>query len=672
MKPFAYVFSSWMFFLSTSVTIPVYAFCGTPGKDGTATITGSVNTYYRGSSSGASGSAVTVGAINGSGATSPIAAGDMVLIVQMQGADINSANTNQYGDGAGSGATANSDVYGGPNYAGGFLSNTNLIAGKYEFAVAASALSGGSFNLTAPLINTYLNGTNRRYQVIRVPQYANATIGAGGVTAPAWDGNSGGIVAIDLAGQLTLSGNIDVSGRGFRGGGVRNVAAQTNPQPSDYVGLVNTAKGGAKGEGIAATPYRTYSTILGLSAIGTDALPGGDLMRGAPANAGGGGNQHNNGGGGGGNGGAGGRGGAGWNGNVWNADGPIRGGMGGSPTTASSTPTRMFFGGGGGAGDVGGNSSTNPQGSGGAGGGMIFVRGKNIVGSGSFNASGAQGTDLVSTDATGGGGAGGSILVSIQSGTLGAVSLTAVGGRGGNNNLGTGTPEQDGPGGGGGGGVVYSNVPVSTTLTAGGAGTLTTGSTSPGDPSGHYYATAGFNGLTGTFGTPILTIGAQSGAECLAALTVTKTVSLLCDPSNGSTNPKNIPGAVVRWKISVANAVGSGSSATLNQVADTLDANLNFEPNFITGAGVGVVCSSASGAPVSAAGNGFRFDLLGDSRPGTYPKFFTSANDADSANLSGSSITLNYLTAMPIEGSYAAGELKAGETATFEFNSVVK
>ena len=65
--------------------------------------------------------------------------------------------------------------------------------------------------------------------MIRVPQYYNATI-TGTVTAIPWDGISGGIVALDVAGTLNFNGRaIDVSDRGFRGGEGRSVSSASGP-----------------------------------------------------------------------------------------------------------------------------------------------------------------------------------------------------------------------------------------------------------------------------------------------------------------------------------------------------------------------------------------------------------------------------------------------------------
>jgi hypothetical protein len=96
--------------------------------------------------------------------------------------------------------------------------------------------------------------------VIRVPQYFNATM-TGAVTASPWDGNSGGIVALDVAGTLTFANHtIDVSGAGFHGGVGRSVfSAFGLYSPTDYV-RENETSGGQKGEGIAGDPQPSQDT----------------------------------------------------------------------------------------------------------------------------------------------------------------------------------------------------------------------------------------------------------------------------------------------------------------------------------------------------------------------------------------------------------------------------
>jgi len=66
--------------------------CSIPGQSGNATIAAQPNTFFPGIASPLLGAtSITVGA--GTGVSSPISAGDLLLIIQMQGADINAAST---------------------------------------------------------------------------------------------------------------------------------------------------------------------------------------------------------------------------------------------------------------------------------------------------------------------------------------------------------------------------------------------------------------------------------------------------------------------------------------------------------------------------------------------------------------------------------------------------
>lgn len=168
---------------------------------------------------------------------------------------------------------------------------------------------------------------------------------------------------------------------------------------------------------------------------------------------------------------------------------------------------------------------------------------------------------------------------------------------------------------------------------------------------------------TPTFGCAVAT----SITPALAQLTFTKTVTLICDSVNGITNPKNIPGAIVRWTMTVVN---SGiTPVNLTTVTDLLSANTTFDSNLVTGAGGTPGCNSSTGTPESVAGKGFKLSIVGGSRPAaSYPKFFTTAADADAASLSGSTVTINYALGLPLEGTYTAGQLNSGESVTVYFN----
>ena len=73
--------------------------CTNPGKDGPATVAGIVNSFYPGVTSSAGSSSVRTSAIDtsGGGSSTPIGAGDLILIIQMQDADITTTNDSSYG-----------------------------------------------------------------------------------------------------------------------------------------------------------------------------------------------------------------------------------------------------------------------------------------------------------------------------------------------------------------------------------------------------------------------------------------------------------------------------------------------------------------------------------------------------------------------------------------------
>ena len=164
-----------------------------------------------------------------------------------------------------------------------------------------------------------------------------------------------------------------------------------------------------------------------------------------------------------------------------------------------------------------------------------------------------------------------------------------------------------------------------------------------------------------------------------AVISVTKTSTLMCDPFNGSSaDRKNIPGAIVRWTITISNAAGATTSATLAQVSDTLNANTTFDANLVTGAGAPATatsCTSAGGAPESAAGSGFKIDVTGDTRAagsgGAFPAFLTTAANADGATHAAVVVTIDYAQALPAGGTYGAGELKPGESVVVYFNVTI-
>lgn len=448
-----------------------------------------INTYYPGTASAAAGAtSITLG--TATGAATPIAAGDLLLVMQMQDASIDATNTATYGDG----------VAGDP----GSGTTDPRNSGLYEYVVATNAvpLAGGTLNLGCGTLKAYTNanavaGTSgqRRFQVIRVPVYASYTLGA--ITALAWNGATGGVLAFDVSGTLTLnSATVSVDGLGFRGGAARGQTTGSGTY-TDYRTLVANLANGTKGEGIAGTPYYVFTPPSTSTNTGVEGYPNGSFARGAPGNGGGGAtdrdppaNDENPGGGGGANGGGGGIGGIGWCAAFTNTapyygcgyaalflagvnPNGSSGGFGGS-AVAGLGATRLTLGGGGGSGTT--NNSTGTLGalssSGAAGGGIIMIRAGSMTGSATFNANGSNGDSSIQNDGSGGGGAGGVVMINTGSG-MGGVTINVKGGAGGSNLIGSAGVTPHGPGGGGGGGYAISSAATAGCNNAGGASGVT-------------------------------------------------------------------------------------------------------------------------------------------------------------------------------------------------------
>ncbi|HEY4708814.1 MAG TPA: C25 family cysteine peptidase [Candidatus Acidoferrales bacterium] len=585
---------------ATVVTVVQPLVCGTPGKDGAGgTLTGVVNTYYAGVGTPAAGTASLTVTTPSSGSATQIGVNDLVLVIQMQGAQINSTNTSSYGDG----------VSGDPGSGSTSLGNS----GQFEFVTVTAVTAGtGTETLTIQgsgagggLLNSYASvaASNtstppqgiQTFQVIRVPQYASATLSST-LVALAWNGAVGGVLALDVSSQLTLSGTVVLDGQGFRGGGGRSLAGATGLLSTDDVTLSTLAANGSKGEGIAGTPHyiapSTASIAPATTATSTaqtylEGLPNGSYARGAPGNAAGGAtdahpsaNDQNSGGGGGANGGTGGIGGFGWD------SAGIVGGFGGVAFPASTAAVVM--GGGGGAGTTNDGSYWNPTtnaggadcgtnctgiySSGVAGGGIVIIHAGSFTGTGTITANGQNALET-ENDGGGGGGAGGSILVSANSGGLTGLTASAVGGNGGVTwpEEAAGTPfpgNRHGPGGGGGGGVIMTtSAPAGASVSGGNAGWSTLADDA-------YGATAGQPGVFTSGLANSTTPGTQSGASCAGAdIAVTNA---------GAPSPV-VPGNNITYTQTVTN---NGPLAAVNaSMTETIPMNTTFQSIAITGAG---------------------------------------------------------------------------------------
>ena len=602
----------------TVLTVVQPLVCATPGKDGAGgALTGIVNAYYPPAATvgtvNAGSTSIALGAAAASGAQTAIGVGDLLLVIQMQDATINAANTNAYGSGV----------------AGDPAGWTSLgSSGEFEFVTATSAVpvTGGTLNFTGTgsgggLLNTYTSAAAsatqgiQTFQVIRVPQYTSATLSST-LTGMGWNGATGGVLALDVASQLTLGGTVVTDGLGFRGGGgitLTGSAAGANTDtmtasPANLPVLTggdapaDSGANASKGEGIAGTPHwvapllstiTTATTATNTNQTYVEGLPNGSFARGAPGNAGGGatdadpignppntgvGNDQNSGGGAGGNGGTGGMGGYGWN------SAGVVGGFGGIAFPASTGA--LVMGGGGGAGtanngawwnpatDTGnhdcGTNCTGIYSSGAAGGAIVIIHAGSVVGTGTITGNGQTALDL-ENDAAGGGGAGGTILVFASTGNLAGLTANATGGNGGNpwpeQTPGAAFPgNRHGPGGGGGGGVLMTtSAPGSANVSGGSPGMTTLADDA-------YGATAGQPGLMSTGLTITQTPGTQSGSYCAGAdLAVT---------NSGTPNPV-VPGNNITYTQMASN---NGPFDALNAVFnEAVPANTTFQSLSISG-----------------------------------------------------------------------------------------
>jgi gliding motility-associated-like protein len=340
------------------------------------------------------------------------APGDRVLLIQMQGARADSSESAEFGSVLEPGS-----------------------AGLAEWLTLAS-VDINIFRFVEALENRY---EGPGVQLVRVAEYNDATVGAAGLSARPWDGSTGGVLALELTGTLTLNGDIDLSGLGFRGG-----ASAPDPDCSADPGgdaryRCASGCGGARGEGIAGL---LSSTPLG---------------RGALASGAGGGNDHLSGGGGGSGYGSGGMGGQ----RIAQAPEDCPGqfpGLGGL-ALAALPEGRYLAGGGGGAGDAEGVPG-GTAGAGGAGGGLLFLRAAALDGQGfAIRADGAAAPDVPATGGSsgaGGGGGAGAVLLDVNA-YLSPVQLSLRGGAGGSVDNAPGLCA--GPGGGGGGGLLVHSGP---------------------------------------------------------------------------------------------------------------------------------------------------------------------------------------------------------------------
>ncbi len=542
------------------------------GKHGSKTVSGrEIHNEYTDLTTDANSGDVTISVtnsdLNDNGRfVQTLQVGDLLMLIQIQGASLKglSQTDSSWGE----------------------ITNYNN-SGNSEYIEVASVPNGTTIALTCALINNYT--ATGKVVVVRVPRYSTLTLQSGDtISGDPWNGTIGGVVAIEVDGNATINGVIEMNGKGFRGTtsttgqgskpGARNEFASSSPNAA-----------GLKGEGIAGY-HLEYDALLG------------KYGQGAPANGGGGGCSTDAGGGGGANAGdvakysghgvpslsnpawaaawelevvgfstkvssGGGRGGYSRCGagldpltsppddyGTWKGDGrrPSAVGLGGRPLDYSTG--KIFLGGGGGQ----GHGSDRDASAGASGGGLVSLKvSGDIIGGGSIEANGSIGESNQNAsgfssaiDGGGGGGAGGTVIVNSK-GTISLVNIIAVGGEGGSvSQTSFANPsEANGPGGGGSGG--YVNV-----SSAGAIINISGGSN--GEMISTYMANFPPNGATGG-GEGVSEITPNS----TPSLTLTHDTICVGETANLLAVGNNLPnGAIITWydAFSNGNVIGTGTS----------------------------------------------------------------------------------------------------------------
>ncbi|MCG2615404.1 gliding motility-associated C-terminal domain-containing protein [Terrimonas sp. NA20] len=435
-------------------------------------------------------------------------AGDTVLTIQMKGVQIVTANTAQFG-----------------------FFTTIGNSGRFEYNIVHS-VNGEMVRLMYKPATTFTIPAGR-VQLVRVPYFQDLVTDKV-LTCLPWDGEKGGVLAFNVRNTLTLNNDIDVSGRGFRGGAA---IPSTNGLCgfNDFVtNVVDGSRGGLKGE----SSHDNLAPWAGKN---------------NPFTGGGGGNSINAGGGGGGNGGSGGNGG-------YEYDGcsaiVSNGGLGGTNVGGSFSINRIYMGGGGGAGHQMGATAAS---GGGNGGGIVIISAPSVISNGfSIKSHGETPAPTATPTPVGrsGGGAGGTILLDVLNYT-GNVAVSAKGGDGGSNP----GPGNVGPGGGGSAGMIWVSqgvmpaAGVSFNVTPGqrGINTLSGGTRN---------ATSGGLGVLGTgLILPFATLPAEINIESLNI--VSTPISCMSFDFKGSAVVRNYP--IVSWEWSF----GDGTIASTQDVSHT-------------------------------------------------------------------------------------------------------
>lgn len=337
-------------------------------------------------------------------------AGDEILIITMQDAEVDSA--------------------------------LNRV-GIYEFN-KVSSVSGNVLNLASTLLHDFISSGGIKHQAIKINNFTDVTVD-GELTCNAWNGSDGGILFFRATDTVTVNatGSINANGKGYRGGTQYGSSHGGGQAGESFLGIggegghYTSDPHGKIGGGGAA--YAGYNGGVGRGSGGGGSTSGtialGDANLGG---AGGGGGGH-----------AGSAGGAGYGtfgyggnsysnsnngqngGEYFSGNGGNNytgGGGGGGGTYGEQTLTKLYLGCGGGC---GGHHNGYTPGFGGNGGGILYIAATSINNQGNISSNANNGNNGGYYSGGGGGGAGGSLYLNGHSFTS-SQDIYSNGGNGGN------------------------------------------------------------------------------------------------------------------------------------------------------------------------------------------------------------------------------------------------
>src|SRR5215203_3278961 len=154
-------------------------------------VSGVVNSYHKVITISSTSTSETITLDN----TTGLADFDKVVIIQMKGAVVSTANDNTYGSISSSG-----------------LGN----AGNYEIATICKVNSNNTVTLVHKLLNTYT--TSGKVQLVKIARYETVTVD-GQLLAGNWVNSTGkgGVLAV-MADELILNAPVSADGKGYSGG----------------------------------------------------------------------------------------------------------------------------------------------------------------------------------------------------------------------------------------------------------------------------------------------------------------------------------------------------------------------------------------------------------------------------------------------------------------------